>query len=359
MPIDVESRPVIGYEFASHMYFVLAPIDTTPAEWKVIRAGPTNGDGSPLKGEIDVFLQNSSDLYTADDPWGDQRGGTNIDVADDETTWSSMVGIANSILTQNYTYNSFGRVTGSFSESEASLWVALNSNSFVTSIMHHMGIDPATHMPTNLGLTPGDNTLLDIAGGHTLSADSWFSDIFAGDGADTVNGNAGSNYLFGGSGNDILNGGGGNDTLSGGSNADVLSGEDGNDVLFGNDNGADLLRGGLGSDLLYGSAGVDTFDFDSLDDAPYDLGIVTDRIYNFEPGIDRIDLRAIDADPDVSGNQAFLFVGAGSFTAVGQVRYVTNTGATVVYVNGVGTGGADMEIWLKGVFTLTAGDFLL
>ena len=118
--------------------------------------------------------------------------------------------------------------------------MALNSNSFVTSIMYHMGIDPATHEPSNLAVTSGNNTPLDIAGGHTLSADSWFSDIFAGDGADTVNGDGNQNYLFGGSGNDILNGSGGDDILSGGQNTDTLNGGTSNDILFGNSAGVDI-----------------------------------------------------------------------------------------------------------------------
>ena len=271
-----------------------------------------------------------------------------------------MTGIANSIVDQHYIYNDFARFSGSFSESEAWLWVASNSNSFVISIMYHMGIDPATHMPTNLGVTPGDNTLLDIAGGHTLSTGSWFSDIFAGDGADVVNGNGGQNYLFGGSGQDIINGGGGDDMLSGGANADTLNGNDGDDILFGNDAGADVLRGGMGYDQLFGSSGGDRFDFDALaesgaSDSP------ADRIYEFEAGVDHIDLSTIDANPDVAGNQAFAFIGQSAFSAVGQVRFVHSStqSLTFVYVNGIGAGGADMYIRIAGTFDLISSDFIL
>jgi Ca2+-binding RTX toxin-like protein len=271
-----------------------------------------------------------------------------------------MAGIANSIISQKYAYNTFARLPGgSFSESEAHLWVALNSNSFVTSIMYHMGIDPAANMPTNLGVTPGDNTLLDIAGGHTLTVGSWFTDIFAGDGADTVTGNADQNYLFGGSGNDILNGGDGDDILSGGQNADILNGGAGDDILFGNNAGADTLRGGGGSDDMYGSAGVDTFDYNALAESAFDPGFFADEIFNYAAGSDRIDLRTIDANPDLAGNQAFAFVGGETFTAVGQIRFINTSIDTRVFINGVGPGGADMLIRIDGIHAITEVDFLL
>ena len=64
MSINVESRPVQGTAgLGSHMYFTLIPIDTTPAEWSVIRGGPTNGNGSPIVGQIDILLQSSRDFF--------------------------------------------------------------------------------------------------------------------------------------------------------------------------------------------------------------------------------------------------------------------------------------------------------
>ena len=86
---------------------------------------------------------------------------------------------------------------------------------------------------------------------------------------------------------------------------------------------------------------------------------VADRIYNFEQGVDRIDLRTIDADPATGGNQAFAFNGDAPFTGVGQVRCLTTASATRVYVTADEVSGADMLIWIDGVFTLTAADFLL
>lgn len=73
----------------------------------------------------------------------------------------------------------------------------------------------------------------------------------------------------------------GADTLTGGAGADLLSGGAGNDVLSGGGE-ADILVDGLGRDTLTGGAGADLFVLgrDSAED----------RITDFEPGQDRIDL---------------------------------------------------------------------
>jgi hypothetical protein len=76
-----------------------------------------------------------------------------------------------------------------------------------------------------------------------------------------------------------LDGGGGNDTLAGLTGNDVLGGAAGNDVLDGGE-GNDVLRGGKGNDRLAGGAGADQFLFARNDG--------TDRITDFEVGVDRI-----------------------------------------------------------------------
>ncbi|MEL6583755.1 MAG: hypothetical protein AAFQ36_07965 [Pseudomonadota bacterium] len=76
----------------------------------------------------------------------------------------------------------------------------------------------------------------------------------------------------------------GKDALKGGAGHDVLDGKGGADKLKGND-GDDQLFDGKGRDKLTGGEGADLFIFDA-DKA-------TDKILDFEPGIDRIDLSAI------------------------------------------------------------------
>ena len=76
----------------------------------------------------------------------------------------------------------------------------------------------------------------------------------------------------------------GNDAIAGGALDDVLVGGDGHDTLTGGQ-GDDMLMDGRGVDVLYGGEGADVFVF-SADGQ-------SDRIMDFEIGVDRIDLSGI------------------------------------------------------------------
>ena len=78
-------------------------------------------------------------------------------------------------------------------------------------------------------------------------------------------------------------GGAQNETLTGGSVGDLLSGGAGDDRLEGR-RGRDVLMDGAGADTLVGGAGADTFVLAADGD--------TDRIMDFDPVTDRIDLSA-------------------------------------------------------------------
>lgn len=119
-----------------------------------------------------------------------------------------------------------------------------------------------------------DDTLLGGAGNDLLQG---------GNDADRVQGDAGNDKLIGNWGDDRLFGGSGDDALHGGSNNDLLFGGAGNDTLNGFDED-DRLDDGSGSDLLMGGHGADTFVL-ATDGA-------SDRIVDFENGVDRIDLNA-------------------------------------------------------------------
>lgn len=80
---------------------------------------------------------------------------------------------------------------------------------------------------------------------------------------------------------------GGDDVIIGGNGADrILAG-----------GGDDRLLGGTGRDVLAGGAGADTFVFGSVAQAG------RDRITDFRQGIDTLDLRGIDANPNRAGHQ--------------------------------------------------------
>ena len=119
-------------------------------------------------------------------------------------------------------------------------------------------------------------------------------------------------------GADRIYGSGGDDRGYGGADADVLRGDAGSDILYGG-HGNDYLRGGAGADVLSGGGGADRFHFVSLDES---RAAEADTIQDFRPAEgDRIDLRSIDADSAVAGDQAFTWSGAARFVGRrGQLR---------------------------------------
>ena len=146
--------------------------------------------------------------------------------------------------------------------------------------------------------------------------------------------------LLGRGGNDILAGAAGNDTINGGA-------------------GNDTLDGGLGSDGLNGGTGADVFVYNDITHSTV-AGSGRDRISGFnQTEGDRIDLSGIDANTAVAGNDAFVFIGSGPFTGLGQVRAYQSGTHTFIDVNTTGTNAADMRITLTGLHVLVEGDFVL
>jgi Ca2+-binding RTX toxin-like protein len=139
-------------------------------------------------------------------------------------------------------------------------------------------------------------------------------------------------------GTSIINGNGNglNNTITGNARENVLNGGDGNDVLI----------GGLGQDTLIGSSGIDRFAYNLIEESSVD-GAFRDTIVDFNGSSgERIDLSRIDAFTGLSGNQAFAFIGANSFTgSKGEVRFSNG----VLLINTDTDQVADMEIALAGV----------
>jgi len=231
-------------------------------------------------------------------------------------------------------------------------------------------------------------------------------------GADSITGDRGNDTLTGAAGNDTLNGGRDNDRLDGGPGADLLIGDTGNDVFVVDDpqdtvselaaggtdtvvtslaaytlpdnveflsfsgtgpfagdgnalgngisggSGADTLSGGLGVDSLTGAGGADVFLFRTVAEAG--TGAARDVITDFAVGTDRIDLRAIDADPLTTGDQAFVFIGNAAFTAIGQASITVGAGFTLLQANlDANVTTAELQIQLQGSPVLTAASLLL
>jgi Ca2+-binding RTX toxin-like protein len=160
-------------------------------------------------------------------------------------------------------------------------------------------------------------------------------------------------YITTGSGDDTLTTGKGDDVLRGGGGEDVFDAGQGDDQVTGG-GGADELRGGRGADVVTGGGGADVFVFGAVKEANASSG--RDLIRDVETGIDRIDLRGMDADADEFGNQAFVFVGAAKFSSeAGELRYAKG----VVSGDVDGDGRADFAIEIGNDADLRAGDFQL
>lgn len=164
--------------------------------------------------------------------------------------------------------------------------------------------------------------------------------VFRGeDGKDSLVGGSEADALYGGNGDDRLDGFAGNDTLEGGS-------------------GNDILTGGFGADELRGRGGADRLDFDNGDESdPKAPDLILD--FTRSQG-DRVDLRDIDANEQLAGNQNFAFIGQAQFTGAGQVRFYHDQGMTITEADtSTVIGGPEPVIVLEGLISLRAVDFVL
>lgn len=174
--------------------------------------------------------------------------------------------------------------------------------------------------------------------------------------ANTLTGNVADNRLFGRGGDDLLSGDAGDDVLNGHWGDDHLFGGDDDDLLRGH-KGADLLDGGDGEDILVGGAGVDVLiggedaDVFRFTARSHSAPGQADRIRDFEPGIDHIDLSRLARDITL---QPRGFSGDG-----GEVRLVEVRGDTRVLVDSNGDGRLDMRINVLGATGLTEDDLIL
>ncbi|MBX9455833.1 MAG: Ig-like domain-containing protein [Rhizobium sp.] len=177
-------------------------------------------------------------------------------------------------------------------------------------------------------------------------------------GADEFYGNSARDCLIGFAGNDYLEGGGGNDSLVGGSGVDKIWGGVGSDRVWGGA-GNDRISGEKGRDFLSGGEGADTFVYWSLADSPWKRGMM-DSILDFDPSEDKIDLRAIDANANKSGNQAFRWVGYSSdYSGQGELDYWYHKGTTFVFGYLDRDKQPDFQLNIDDKVKLDAGDFIL
>jgi serralysin len=195
----------------------------------------------------------------------------------------------------------------------------------------------------NLAANPDAGLLVDNVG---IAYGVIIENAIGGSGNDVIIGNEVSNRLFGGAGDDIISGGDGIDYLTGG---------EGRDIFIADINGSTMpaKKGSLSLDV----------------------------IMDFVSGTDKIDLRGIDANAFMKGDQAFTFTGSSANKNAGDLSYKVydsvngaekalgididglsgpgaNTKVTVVFGN-VDGGAPDFAIVLIGTNGVNPGDFMM
>jgi Ca2+-binding RTX toxin-like protein len=119
-------------------------------------------------------------------------------------------------------------------------------NQRVTDIRNRTGAIGATQ-----NATEGKDRLFGSDGNDLIDGLGGNDQIFGDFGDDVLQGNSGDDLITGGFGNDYLLGGDANDRLFGDFGDDLIFGENGNDLLSGSA-GSDVIFGGAGNDSLLG-----------------------------------------------------------------------------------------------------------
>ncbi|MFS4583476.1 calcium-binding protein [Phaeobacter sp. C3_T13_0] len=238
-----------------------------------IELAQTSDDGSILRLGGDFSSENQADwqIYSIDHSQG---GAPIVSISDIAMTFDRFASL------------SATDVAREILSSDDEITALLNDN--VTEIRTYSGAD-------SISLGAGDDTVAAGSGHDFVTGGLGTDSLRGGYGADTLHGNGGDDILRGGVGRDVIFGGVGDDVIGGGRGHDRLIGASGNDTIRGGA-GVDRLYGGTGEDMLTGGSGADIFIFNRGDH--------TDRITDFEVGVDRIKLGAgADSMDDVDFGQ--------------------------------------------------------
>ncbi len=230
----------------------------------------------------------------------------------------------------------------------------------------------------------GADRIAGFTGDDLLAGGDGDDELHGEDGADGVYGGTGADQMYGGAGNDRMAGWTGDDFVVGGTGDDELHGEDGNDGLYGGEGadrhfggagndriagwlGDDVIDGGAGDDEIYGEDGADLITGGAGADvfayflASHSRAFSADTILDFNAADgDRVDLRGIDANTLIAGDQNFTLVSGYSGQAGQAVLfYDPNRGATVLEGDTNGDGISDFILQIAGNHVADAGAFLI
>jgi Ca2+-binding RTX toxin-like protein len=270
--IAIEAKPVDFEDVETgflHLYLVRIETDEQGRiiSEKVIRG--TAGSDGDLETLADVDLASSPDRRGSDTPA--ERHQTILDLGsrDAEDAWQIMVQHALNIDNSDLRY--------SFDIVREFPGYDINSNSVVASLLHSVGIDYSTNLPSGVSRSDvplyGQLRYMNVDDALYGTADN--DRIMGGVGNDKLLGRGDNDRLYGDDGNDRLFGDNGNDRLYGESGNDGLYGGLGNDALYGG-RGNDRLYGESGADILRGGAGEDVFVYNSVPNSRTGIDIIQD-----------------------------------------------------------------------------------
>ena len=223
-------RPSIAFG-TSHLYLVYREsADAAYNTWLVIRSGPFNNETALPNGSGHMQAQfNNQLLWNSLDSLGNEsfpdsdarqylqdRGRLLVSGDSASGVWDQMK-LAASDLNLQFSYKAY-------STDPISTEPTINSNSFVNSVLHRVGISYEGNEPPGLGTTPGQYNLLGTSGDDLMFVGRQTDTLIGGDGNDTLVGDGQDNALLGSRGDDIFLSSGGNDILFGGERLIAVAG---------------------------------------------------------------------------------------------------------------------------------------
>lgn len=214
-------------------------------------------------------------------------------------------------------------------------------------------------VPQGYEATPGYELFVGRSAGPGVGATPLNDQLVGTPGADTIDALAGNDFVNGLGGNDNLGGGAGDEFILGGAGNDRVHGVGGSDTLDGQA-GDDLITGNVGVDTMTGGAGADRFRYWGDAARGYHSGVGAgrrDRITDFTRG-DKIDLKLVDANATVAGNQDFALIGGAPFSKPGQVRWQYQGSGTLIQVSTDADRAPEFEIELTTRVALQPADFV-
>ncbi len=184
----------------------------------------------------------------------------------------------------------------------------------------------------------GADTLLGYDGNDVITGGSGTAQIFGNAGNDTLQAGTGPSTVYGGQGDDVI-------TVHTGAVGQVLHGDLGNDTITGGA-GGDTIIGGGGADVLTGNGGMDRFVYTAVTDS---LVNASDRVLDFNPTLDHVDLTALNTAQIAAGDAALSYVSTfdGHADEV-DLSYNASTNQTSVLIDTNGDRLADFAILLSG-----------